>query len=261
MKQGPTLAFDREGRQQDHRLDEGQTTSTYDEDGLRTTVSSRPPSIRRQPGLEYGICMDAGVRFDVLTRYDAEERPVEVVFRDTEQKALHRIVLAYDHIGRIARETVLMGDVLGRVCRTTSETPSPIDQPSAEELQELQTAFKAMMPDGVFLTREYVYDDRGRVAQLLQSMGRLSEDRHSYTYDDQGNVLEEHLQSSHREGETDSEGNLITKNESSEESWTRYEYRYDEHGNWVEKSPFHRATPDRDFHRSSIERRTIVYFD
>ena len=153
MKQGPTLAFDREGRQQDHRLDEGQTTSTYDEDGLRMTVSRRPPSIPRQPGLEYGIGMDA-VRFDVLTRYDAEERPVEDVFRDTEQKALHRIVLAYNHIGRIARETVLMGDVLGHVYRTRQETPSPIDQPSAEELQELQTAFKAMMPDGVFLTRE-----------------------------------------------------------------------------------------------------------
>jgi YD repeat-containing protein len=59
----------------------------------------------------------------------------------------------------------------------------------------------------------------------------------------------------------DGEGALITWNEASDESWNRYEYRYDDRGNFVERVVLRRVTPDRDFHRSNIERRTISYFD
>ena len=59
----------------------------------------------------------------------------------------------------------------------------------------------------------------------------------------------------------DGEGNLITSNESSDESWQRYEYRYDERGNFIERVVSGRSVPDLDFHRAVVERRTISYFD
>src|SRR5262245_54158910 len=98
-REGPALTFDPAGRQQGLRVfDEGQTTSSVDEHGRRTTVGPRPPWIPRPAGLEYGLSLNAAVRFDVLTRYDARERPVEVVSRNAEQEVLRRIVLEYDDV-------------------------------------------------------------------------------------------------------------------------------------------------------------------
>ena len=119
----------------------------------------------------------------------------------------------------------------------------------------------AAMPDGVFLTREYRYDDQGRVEQLLVQMGRLSETSRSIAYDAHDNISEEHFEESRREGDVDGEGNLITSNESSDESWKRYEYRHDDRGNFVERVILSRVAPDRDFQRSDIVRRMITYFD
>ena len=53
------------------------------------------------------------------------------------------------------------------------------------------------------------------------------------------------------------EGALVMANESSDESWTRYEYRYDERGNWIERVVLRRLAPEATFHRLAIERRTM----
>ena len=92
-------------------------------------------------------------------------------------------------------------------------------------------------------------------------MSELSEHMRTFAYDEYGNVLEEHNESIDREGSVDTEGNMTTSNETTSESWGRYEYRYDERGNWVEKLTLQRQASDRNFHRWSIERRTITYFD
>ena len=60
------------------------------------------------------------------------------------------------------------------------------------------------------------------------------------------------------EGGIDDEGTLVMANESSNESWTRYEYHYDERGNWIERIALHRLAPEATFHRLAIERRTIA---
>ena len=41
----------------------------------------------------------------------------------------------------------------------------------------------------------------------------------------------------------------------------RFEYRYDAHGNWTERVVWQRMEPDADERRSSIERRTIDYYN
>jgi YD repeat-containing protein len=261
-RRGPTLTFDREGREEGRQPDEEPTISTIDEEGLRTTVGPRAPFVPRQPVMDYGVCFDGAARSDVLTRYDAHQRPAEIVHRDSAQKALYRIQLSYDDDGRIVREQVLIGDLCDVEGSWVPGRAGAGTQPlTAEQREEAAAAFGALMPDGVFSTREYVYDDRGRVAQLLERMALVSESRHSYIYDAHDNILEAHCEESHREVAVDDEGNLITSNESSDESWQRYEYRYDDRGNFIERIVSSSVAPDRDFHRSSVERRTITYFD
>ena len=260
FKQGPTLVYDAEGWHEGRLRDDGTTVTTLDDRGLRTTVGRRGPSIPRQRGMEFGIGIDPNMLVDVLTRYDAADRPIEVVFRDGQQRSLHRLELTYDAAGRLVREKVLYGEVFSATGSTQEIAAGNVGPLSARELAELAAAMKAMMPDGVFLTREYQYDSRGRVVELRSTMAGLQESLQTNTYDDHDNVIEEHHEEASREADLDRAGRRVTRNENASESWNRHEYRYDARSNWIEKVTLHRVPPDSEFRRTGIERRTIAYF-
>ena len=197
---------------------------------------------------------------DVLTRYDAADRPVEIVLRNADQKSMHRIELTYDASGRLFREKVLIGDAIGAFRSNQEKAAGNVAPLSAAELAEFATAIRAMLPDGVMTTREYEYDQRGRVVELRSTMFGLSETLQTYSYDDHDNIIEEHREEASREADTDRTGSRITRNETSTETWNRHVYVYDERGNWIEKVTLQRESSDRDFRRVSIERRTITYY-
>ncbi|MGH9236676.1 MAG: hypothetical protein ACRD3G_01445 [Vicinamibacterales bacterium] len=134
-KQGPTFTFDRDGRQEGRVRDKEATITTFDAQGLRTTVSPLGPRIPRQRGLEYGICMDANVKCDVLARYDRNDRPVEVVYRNSEQKPLHRTLLEYDERNRLVRERVLYGEAFDGTWCSAEESSGPV-VPSPEHIEQ-----------------------------------------------------------------------------------------------------------------------------
>ena len=249
---GPTFEFDRDGNFEGRPTSQDVTQTTYDEHGLRTTIGPRPPDIPRLHGMEYGIGIDRP-HVDVLTRYDAQDRPVELNVRDEAQNVQHRLMITRDDEGRIVREQVFV-DMSAMVRSANAEAASP------EYLKGFERMFNTLMPDGIFFVREYAYDELGRVAQSVNSMGSLSQQHRSYTYDDRGNPIEEHYQANHRDANIDEQGEPVIANGSSSESWTRHEYRYDDHGNWLERVTSSRQAPDADFHRSTIERRTITYF-
>jgi hypothetical protein len=154
LKDGPTLTFDREGREEGRQHSDAPMLSTVDERGLRTTVGSQAPFLPRQAAMEYGISVAAAVKFDVLTHYDPHDRPTEIVYRDPEQKALHRILLTYDDYGRIVREQVLMGDVFGGDEYSCVDSAAGNQRLTAEQREEVAAMFRAALPDGVFLTRD-----------------------------------------------------------------------------------------------------------
>jgi YD repeat-containing protein len=259
-----TITFDREGLQDGRRVVD-ETVSTFEENGRRLTIGSRPPAIRRPLGTEYGIGIDlfadsAGSTMstarsvDVVTRYDAQDRAVEITHRNAAQVALHRTVVTYDDQGRVAREEVTLGDLFGDSLRKREPWTS-------EQREQIAAAFHITMPDDVFLRIEYTYDERGRVAQRVQHMGGLSDTHQTYTYDEHDNIVEEHVNVRQRELSANDAGDVRLTNESADERFTRYEYRYDEHGNWTERVMLVRHQPDMAFRRSSIERRTMTYFD
>ena len=197
---------------------------------------------------------------DVLARYDRNDRPVEVVYRNSEQKALHRILLEYDERNRLVRERVLYGEVFGGTWCSTEESSGPV-VPSPEQIEQLAAERRIMNPDGVFIAIDYEYDERGRVTQLVDRMPPCWDIRRAFAYDDHDNVVEEHYEGTSRSAGVDADGHVTTSEETHDESWTRYDYRYDDRGNWIEKVAFVRVAPDREFDRSNIERRTITYYD
>ena len=260
FKQQPTRVFDENGQLEGRVRDEGVLSTTIDDRGRRTTVSRWPPRVPRPPGLEYGVGVDpSDVRADVLTSYDAADRPVEIVFRNGQQQSMNRIELTYHADGRLSRERVFNGDVI-RAARGSQEQAAGNTIPlSAQELAEFAAMMKAMMPDGVFMTREYAYDQRGRVFELRSTMAGLAETLQTYSYDDHDNVIEEHNEEASREASIGRRGRT-TSNETSSESWERHVYVYDDRGNWTEKVNLRRESSDRDFKRVTIERRTITYY-
>ena len=67
--QRTTLAYDMDGQLEGRVQDDGVISTTFDDRGLRTTVSRWPPRIPRKDGMEYGIALGADPRVltDVLT--------------------------------------------------------------------------------------------------------------------------------------------------------------------------------------------------
>jgi hypothetical protein len=153
-----------------------------------------------------------------------------------------------------------MGDTLGDLWSGSADSAGGVEPPSTEQRERFAAMVRAVMPDGIFATFEYTYDGHGRVAQRVRQMARMQKSRVTYAYDDYGNVTEQHHEGTDRDARIDDEGTLVMAPESSNESWTRYEYRYDDRGNWVERVSLRRMAPEETFHRLVIERRTIAYF-
>jgi len=256
----PTVVYDTTGQLEGRVRDDGVISTTLDARGLRTTVSRGSPRIARPPGMEYGLGMDPNMLADILARYDAAGRPVEITYRDAQQRTLHRLELTYDTNGRLFREKTFIGDVVSGFRSNQAIAAGNVGPLTTEELAELSAGIRAMIPTGVFTTREYEYDQRGRVIQLRSTMAGLSETLQTYSYDDHDNIVEEHREEASRDADLDSSGRRITMNETSTEGWSRHVYVYDEHGNWIEKVDFRRESPGGDFRRVSIERRTITYY-
>ncbi len=262
FRQGPTLVYDAEGQFEGRaRDDSSPITTTFDARGLRSTVSRMPPRIARQPGMEYGLGMNPqNLPLDFLTRYDAADRPIEVVYRSAQQKTLHRIELAYDANGRLFREKVFTGESIADQLSPGTRAGADAKPPTAQELAQLEAMFRALMPTGVFMTREYEYNTRGLVAELRTTMAGLAESLKTYRYDDRGTVIEEHDEEVQRDLGAGPGGRQVTRSVSTTESWTRHDYRYDDRGNWIERITSQRVPPNPAFRRSGIERRTITYF-
>jgi hypothetical protein len=91
-------------------------------------------------------------------------------------------------------------------------------------------------------------------------MGRLSEDRTAYRYGDRDDPIEEITVHHSRSANLDEGGLMHTTEGAPREQHTRFEYQYDDHGNWTEQTTWSRTDPGTDFQRSGITRRTITYY-
>jgi hypothetical protein len=160
--------------------------------------------------------------------------PVEAIICDAEDQILRRIVFHRDAAGRKIREDQL--------------------------LSETDPLAKFLAPDGALTSTTYAYDADGRIAERHERVGPAGDTRTTWCYDDHGNRLEETSEDIAREIGIDDEGNTAIVKERSHRHHTRFEYVYDDRGNWTERTVWGRLEPNPNFQRSNIERRTIEYY-
>jgi YD repeat-containing protein len=112
--------------------------------------------------------------------------------------------------------------------------------------------------------RRHHYDGRGHRIETSSSVfGPLGRDRKTMAYNDHGDLIRELSEDERHEYDIDDEGRLSEKpdTESTSRSEVRFHYDYDGRGNWIMKRVESRATSDQEFAVSSVERRTLVYYD
>ena len=113
----------------------------------------------------------------------------------------------------------------------------------------------------VFSRMSYAYDTKGRVVERTIGFGTLSEERTTLDYDDCDDPIAEISSSRSRGVDVNDEGLVHTTEEAPREHHSQYDYQYDSHGNWTERVGSYRIGTQLEFQRSSIERRTITYFE
>jgi len=91
----------------------------------------------------------------------------------------------------------------------------------------------------------------------------LGEDRTTTAYNDHGDQTEKVFEHHAREYSLDGEGRPSDAPTTESVDWSeaRFRYDYDTHGNWVMQTVESRGETDQDFTLSSVEHRTLGYFE
>jgi hypothetical protein len=188
--------------------------------------------------------------------YDDRELPAEATFHDANGGVVRRIVFSRDREGHLLNEVV-------EFC---GETPFPASLQNShdapiEERAKLTALLKAAFPDQMFVRTTYEYDQSGRLLERTVRIGTLSEERTTFRYDDHGNVIAEVSASRSRGMDIDDDGAERISEEEPRVHYHRFDYQYDDRGNWTERIVWGRIGSQPDCQRANIERRTITYYE
>ncbi len=219
----------------------------YDSAGRKTKTIFLPDLGTSQPGTQVAV---VGYGID-----DDSDDTDEAVFYDVNQRLIHRVVRSRDQDGRVLRVAVHFG----------GETPFPdfpgaLDKVPPEERAKMATLIAQLFADRTFASIDYAYDDKGRVVEKTMRMGALSEERTTSRYNDRDDPIDEISEHHSRSAGMDGDGVVQTTEEAPRTQHTRFDYQYDDYGNWTERVVWSRIDESSDFQRSNVMRRTITYY-
>jgi YD repeat-containing protein len=237
----------------------------YDDQGRKSKIVISSPADYRPGITEAGSPFEAADRAPNLpgggsatTIYDEHDRATEVQVRDASGELVNRAVRTYDAQGQVKEENLIW------------ESPEKMFPPEAmakilehsglsldQFQQELRTQFTKLMngqsgPYSVFND----YDANGRVNRTNRRIFN-HEDEIETTYNQQCNVASEITRSTRLVGEPDPTTPAAGLPSYSE---VGYSYKYDDRGNWTERSTSYRSSPDAVFRSSPVIKRTLTYY-
>ena len=223
-------------------------TCSYDEHGRRTTVEELPPNLDGYAidGSELWYGAPGAVR--QTTTYDERDLAVESLFLDATGAVIRRVVLTRDAAGRVLIEEAQNGGGFA-----LPDVPGA----SAEDRDKL-AAHVALVFGSMRTT--HTYDAEGRLMEETRQMGLLSEDRTTYSYDDRGNRVGQLEETVSREMGFDEEGRPKPSADTKRIHETRFDYQFDEQGNWTERIVKARFAEGAEFATFNVERRSIAYY-
>jgi hypothetical protein len=229
-------------------------TSSYDDEGRRTRVSvlgSRAGHVSYSiEGTNMGLSAPGAVR--VVVGYDHNDLPVKQVFEDAKQNPVRQVIMRRDSTGKLLKVELHLGvpSTLGMF----GESDQPIPAEADKALSLMMGSF-----GWIFSETNYAYDAQGRLIERTDSMFSLGLDRTTYRYGDGDDPIEEATEHRHREATLVEDGTLQYTPDKVMAQQNRFEYRYDDHGNWVERTVSIRPEGNADFQNSNITRRAITY--
>lgn len=185
----------------------------------------------------------------VTTLYNARDLPTEMVFHDSGGRVLSRVDFLYDDAGHLVEESQirfepwLPPDVLGGL------SPAQLD------------AVGQLLGVGAPERRLHRYDSRGQRIETLYS-GVFG--RQTVTYNEQGDESGSVSEfEDPGKASIDDQGQITVSAPQKPVSRTeaRFAYDYDVHGNWIKKVVQARGSVAQNFSTSSVEERTLTYYD
>jgi YD repeat-containing protein len=187
----------------------------------------------------------------LTTFHNMGNQPTELLFHDTAGRPLSRVEFLYDKAGHLLEEAqTMMAEML---------PPGMLVGMSPARLEAMRSLLGA-----VPLRRLHRYDARGHRIETSSSLfGPLGRDRRTMAYNNLGDQIEEISEDEHRDYSIDDQGRLSDSptKESVSRSEARFHYEYDGRGNWIKKTVEGRGGADQDFSVSTIEQRTLAYYD
>jgi YD repeat-containing protein len=235
------------------------TSCEYDPGGLkRKTVFIDRSAQREDVTFTWGVegtdtFVSAPGATSMTTSYNERDQPVEVLFRDDGEDDVTRVVFTYDENGNLVEEA-----------QTQESLWPPAEILADANPAQLDTLRTLLGTANAPIRRWHRYDERNRRIETQASLyGPIGRDRKTIAYNDHDDVIADLWESDHREFSVDDDGGLVEKagSESATRSEARFNYEYDALGNWIVVTVESRQDPNAEFAVSTIERRTLVYYD
>ena len=187
----------------------------------------------------------------LTTLHNMRDQPTELFFHDKDGRTLSRVEFIYDEMGHLVEEAQTMV--------TEAFPPEALSGMSSAELEAVRGLF-----DAGLARRLHRYDAQGHRVETHSSMfGALGRDSKTMSYNDHGDQIVEISECEQRDYNIDDQGQLSDSptRESVSRSEAHFHYDYDVRGNWIKKAVEARGGADEDFSVSSVEQRTLAYYD
>jgi YD repeat-containing protein len=234
---------------------------TYDTSGLKTKVDFLAvPGDRTNADAtalgESELFVNVPGAVTATTIYDARSRPVETRYHDASHLLIHTATVSRDREGHVtfveSRFTGTNPMLDGFEQRLASL--------SEDDRQKLTTLVNAAVGDSAFITVAYEYDQKGRAVVKTMTTGALSRTRTTFVYDAHDNPIEQEDESSSHRLHVDDSGEVSATEETVTPQRLRFEYVYDDRGNWTERVSSVQSTERDEPVRSDVERRRLTYW-
>jgi YD repeat-containing protein len=187
----------------------------------------------------------------LTTIYDRRGFPMEALAHGARHELIARAIYLCDEAGHIVEEKLEPGH----------EPGSGVGDQLPDEVRALMAKVLA----SYFMHQRvvYKYDEAGNRIEMKRDSGALGSDTRHTRYDGHGNKILEESESLSRGGmDFDLNGNEVpeTVKTNEQRSFVRFDYKYDDRGNWTEQVQWSRLEPDAKEFRSMIVKRTLKYF-
>ncbi len=188
----------------------------------------------------------------LTTLHNTLDQPTELLFHDRSGRTLSRVEFIYDEAGHLVEEA-----------QTILEERLPPEMLTEKNPAQLK-AMRGLLGTGAVPVRRLSrYDAQGRRVEIRTFLfGALASDWTTMAYNDHGDQSSEISEHDQREFTIADDGRLLESPAALtiSRSEARFQYDYDAR-NWIKKVVEARGGADRDFLVSSMEERTLAYYD